>query len=144
MSTSFTTNPLTNPSTINDKQEPIISFSFLAPEDFSLLEPIFTEQSTSLPLPSVSQIAVAIDESTNEIIAFYCFQLTPHAEPMWIDSRFRHTGIWAKLVEMIYPLTERFPTPTYIHATTPETEAMCQRLGLTKVTYPVYVKQKEN
>lgn len=132
MSASFTTKPL----------EDVLSFSFLDPEEFHLLKPIFDEYNAILPLKSVSQIAIATDETTNEIVGFYCFQLLPHAEPLWIHPNFRNKGIWVKLVEMIYPLTERFSSPTFIHATTPEVEEMCKRLGLTKVTYPVYIKEK--
>jgi len=119
--------------------EIILSSYFLDPEDYHRLTPIFEENEGALPLPSISQIAVVEREDTNEIVGFYVFQLIPHAEPMWIHPDFRSSGVWVQLASMIEPLTNR--RDTYIIATTPQTIAMCDRLGLAKIEHPVYVKR---
>jgi hypothetical protein len=128
-----------NSSTIDET----ICFRFLDESEYYKLIDIFEEYKGSIPNPKLSRIAIAETNEENpndrEIIGLYCFQLIPHAEPMWIKEEYRNTNIWYKLASMIEPLTQK--KDTYIIATTELVERMCEAAGLEKLLIPVFVKR---
>lgn len=116
-----------------------ICFRFLEPDEYYKLECVFNEYEDRIPKPGLSRIAIAEMESTGEIIGFFVCQLKSHAEPMWIHPDHRNGKLWVRLAAMIDPITRR--GDTYIIASRPEIERMCEALQLKKVTYSVYVRE---
>lgn len=116
-----------------------VCLRFLEKDEYIKLEHIYREYNSELPNPNISQIYIAEDIKTGEIIGFIDFVLTPTIT-MFINEENRHNGLWAKLVEGIYPLSERH-SKTYVIATRKETEVMCERLGLRKIDSSIYVKE---
>lgn len=126
-------------SQVKEKEEEILNCRFLEDNEYSRLEELFRVHNDQLPNPNLSKIAIVERDSDKEIVGLFCYQLKGFAEPLWIAEDYRHNGIWLKLVEMILPLTEGHKT--YMIATTVEVVEMCERLGLKRVTNPVYIKE---
>lgn len=116
-----------------------IAFRFLEKEEYYKLDCVFNEYQDKVPTPGLSRVAIAELESTGEIIGFFVCQLKSHAEPMWIHPDHRQGKLWVKLAQMLEPITRR--SDTYIIASRPEVERMCEALQLEKVNHPVYVRK---
>src|SRR6266404_2428643 len=114
-----------------------VEYNFIKPEDYHLLEPIFAAFNASVPSPTISRIATA--SFNNEIIGFYCLQLLPHAEPMWIKPEWKGSKIWIRLAAMVD--TARQNKKTFIVAENEESKRMCMAMGLKRVEFPVFVKE---
>lgn len=148
-----------------DKQ---IIFRFLDETEHYKLVDIFEEYKGDVPNPALSRVAIAEVETecincrafgrvfnnhgtsdecyvclgskkVTEIIAFFVYQLIPHAEPMYVKEEYRNSKIWLKLASMIAPLADK--KDTYIIASTENVENMCNALGLERLQKPVYVKR---
>jgi len=111
---------------------------FLEPDEYYKLESIFLENDDEVPNPKISRIYIIEVVETQEIIAFVDIVLVPMVT-MWIEPSHRHSGLWVKLIEGIYPISERNKR-TYVVCTKDETIEMCKRLGLRLLDHPVFVK----
>lgn len=112
----------------------LVHYRFVAPEDYSILEPVFKAYGSEVPDPKLSRIACA--SLNGEIIGFYCLQLVAHAEPMWIKPDFRGSTVAARLIQMINE--QRQDKRAYVVCDTEESQRMCEKLGLKRVESPVY------
>lgn len=112
---------------------------FLEDTEYWKLLDIFEDNNDEIPNPKLSRIAAVEVVETNEIVGFFCFQLFPHSEPLWIHPDYRNSGVWIKLVEMLLPLTEK--KRTFMIASSPAVVEMCEKLGLKRISSPVYVKE---
>ncbi len=115
-----------------------ITIRFLESYEYYKLEEVYRENGGELPHPNLSKILIA-ETQEEKIVGFATVGLEPMVV-MWIDNEYRHNHLWAELVSTIYPLTQN--VKTYVVATKIETQEMCERLGLRKLEYPVYVKDR--
>lgn len=115
-----------------------ITYSYLPSDMYHILAPIFAQFNAQLPEPAFSRIAIAMT-ADNEIAGFYCLQMMAHAEPMWVNPKYRGSRVWLRLAEIID--ANRRGTKTYIIAENDESAKMCEMLGMEKVMFPVYVRK---
>ena len=83
---------------------------------------------------------VRVAEKSGEFVAFYAFQLFPHAEPLWVKEEYRGNGIADKLADdMVAWLDEINARGWMAIADNPVAAKMCEARGWKKLEAPVYV-----
>lgn len=79
-------------------------------------------------------------EDSSGMVGFYCLQMMPHAEPMFVAPRARATGVADALADtMMDFLTEVHARGWFIIADSEHARKMCEARGMIRVESPVYV-----
>lgn len=88
---------------------------------------------------NTSRVLVAEDEG--EIIAFFCLQLVPHVEPLFVSRKYRDTLVAGELANQMQEFLDNHHARGYMAvAENPQVEEMMRVRGMEKIQYPVYVK----
>jgi hypothetical protein len=78
------------------------------------------------------------------LIGFICMQMFPFIGPMWCDSFSRNGEISKRLTEEMRAVMAKMTARgCAVICESPVTERMCRAVGMTKVSYPVYIGSAE-
>jgi hypothetical protein len=78
------------------KPEQEITYGWLPPEDWPLLEPVFEQYGTPMPVPLLGNaILVAVKEGV--IVGFQVRQLLWHVEPLYVVPELQGSNVWRDL-----------------------------------------------
>lgn len=80
-----------------DSRKEDLDVRVLTPEEVETLKPIFTEQKAVFPNPDYSFFVGAV-EPGGRVVAFLCFQIQLHAEPMHIEHPYE--SVFQRLVDV--------------------------------------------
>lgn len=80
------------------------------------------------------------------IIGFYPLQLFPHAEPLWVASDYRGSGVAEQLAEDMRKFLQDAKCRGFmVVADSVHAQKMCESFGMERVQSPVYVmRDKES
>ncbi len=115
-----------------------ISYRFLDPTEFHLIEPYFIEQEADLPNLALSTVYGAFTDS-NELVGFHVLQLVPHAEPMMIHPDYRAKVSWKEFQKGIESLFDKEAGGSYYIFPSDERIAkLCKRGGMKECELKAY------
>jgi GNAT superfamily N-acetyltransferase len=108
-------------------------------EDWERVEGILAARGwMSLNRSGLTRIRVA--EEDGKLAGFYCLQMSPHAEPLYVAPAYRATGVADALADdMLLFLTQVHARGWFIVADSKFAEQMCEARGMRKLESPVYV-----
>lgn len=88
---------------------------------------------------STSRVLLA--EADGELAGFYCLQMAPHVEPMFVQPALRGSGLAEELADRMQAfLIEVHARGYYAVADNPLVAKMCEARGMERIPSPVYVK----
>lgn len=112
----------------------------LPQERWPELRGVFREEFGEEGSPDESAEIRAVSEGA-EVVGFYIVEHGMlHAGPFWVNESRRGEGVGTALIKDALGVTEG--REVYIAATTPQTVAICERLGLTRIEGVLYLKPR--
>lgn len=76
-----------------------------------------------------------------QLVGFFCVQLIPHLEPLFVDPSARGTDVGVNLVsQMVDYLKESDARGAMLFAENPYSEKLAEHFGMERINFPVYLK----
>lgn len=116
-----------------------LTVRLLPPEEFDRLEPMFASEGQPVPMPEVSEVAVAEDSDTSEILALFVLQPWLHGEPIWVHPSHRGNGLAGMVISRINQLNIRYIS--FAPVDKPEVVQLCLDNGMEELPYRVFLKK---
>ena len=119
----------------------MIKYRWLAPNEFSLLVPVFAEYEAELPNPALSAVYGAFNDA-QELVGFHVVQLMPHAEPMWIHPNYRAKVNWREFQKGVESLFDKDAGGCYfIFPSDDRVAKLCKRGGMTEIPIKAWKRE---
>lgn len=114
-----------------------LTYRWIQGDELSRLDKIFKLRGWT-PLDKDTSDAIAVFDG-DELVGFHVVQVRVHAEPQYLDKRYRGKGI---ANEMAAKVIERLPKDMgiFVIADDPTAAVLCERHGLKRITSPVFVR----
>lgn len=116
-----------------------LTVRLLAPDEFDRLEPLFAAEGQPVPMPEVSEVAIAESTDTGELLAIFCLQPWLHGEPIWVHPDHRGNGLAGMVIGRINQLNIRYVS--FAPADKPEVIQLCLDNGMEELPYRVFLKK---
>lgn len=116
-----------------------LTVRLLQPEEFDRLEPLFAAEGQPVPMPEVSEVAVAQETDTGELLALFVLQPQYHGEPIWVHPDHRGNGLAGLVIQKINQLNVRYISFAPIDK--PEVVQLCLDNGMEELPYRVFLKK---
>lgn len=86
---------------------------------------------------------VYLAERDGQIVGLSCQQLMPFSGPLWVDKKFRGTGIADRLADDNLKWLEDNVRGWFVIADSPHVPKFCERYRMHKITSPVYITDSQ-
>lgn len=124
---------------MSPQPEPEFLIRRLPPEDWHLLGERYAAHGEALPPPESTTAVVA--ELAGKIVGMFGLNMLAHAGPMEVDADFRGHGVAQNMGAEIERLAAELGAKGLIMLpSTPESQAVAERLGFTRMPWSVYQK----
>src|SRR4249920_2549593 len=118
----------------------MIRYRIIETTEWARLKPIFEAHGTPMPSAMLSTAAIA-ENDDGEIIGMLTLQPLIHAEPLWVDPRYRGMMVVRGMFRQAEKLLARFPGSRISAFTENGTAAaLAQMAGFEKQPYTVFRK----
>ncbi len=107
-------------------------------EMLAMLQPVIEHQGWTPLNPYTARALVAMEEGI--LCGFSVIQLFPHAEPMWVETDLRGSGLAEELATRMKKYLDDTQTRGYmVIADSPFAVKLCEERGMKRLTSPVYM-----
>lgn len=116
-----------------------IEYRWLEGDELALLEPTLLSLHAMSVNRETTRAIGAFDNG--ELIGFFCLQLIPHLEPLFVAPDYRAEPVAINLVnKMVEFLKESDARGAMLVAEHPGIERLAEHFGMARIIYPLYSK----